>query len=201
MKLYHSKLSRSGRVLWLLEELGVPYELESLDLAKGENKSAAYRKVHPHGVVPALVDGAQTLIESGAICAYLADKYADKGLAPGLSSPARGKYYQWILYTVATMEPPILMVFMNTSRLPEGERNAAVAEAGRSQFKEVARVLTGALDGKEYLVDDRFSVADIMVGSTLVWCQFLGLLADEPVLREYVARLSQRPAFKKSNSL
>ncbi len=200
MKLYHSKLSRSARVLWLLEELGVACEVEAVDLGKGESKTAAFRKLNPHGAVPVLVDQGQTLIESGAICAHLADVYADRGLAPAPGSAARGKYYQWMFYAVATMEPPVLQVFLHTTRLPEPERNPAIAEQGRVQFREVARVLTTTLTGKSYLVDDTFSAADIMVGSTLTWCRFLGLLDDTPVLREYVERLTQRPAFQRAYS-
>lgn len=200
MKLYHSKLSRSARVLWLLEEMGVACDVEAIDLGKGESKTAAFRKLNPHAAVPVLVEDGQTLIESGAIVAHLTDMFPTSGLAPAPGTAARGKYYQWLFYTVATMEPPILQVFLHTNRLPEAERNPAIAEAGRTQFKEVARFLSAALTGKQFLVEDTFSAADIMVGSTLTWCRFLGLLDEAPVLQEYVKRLTDRPAFQRAYS-
>lgn len=198
MKLYHSKLSRSARVLWLLEEMGLACDIESIDIGKGETKTAAFRKLNPHAAVPVLVEDGQTLIESGAICAHLADAHPESGLAPAPGTAARGKYYQWLFYAVATMEPPILQVFLHTNRLPENERNPAIADGGRTQFNEVARFLSAALAGKQFLVDDTFSVADIMVGSTLTWCRFLGMLDDAPVLQDYVKRLTARPAFQRA---
>lgn len=195
MKLYHARQSRSIRPRWLLEELGVPYELVTLDMSKQEHKAPDYLKIHPHGALPALVDGDLALMESAAICAYLADKYPEKRLAPRVGSPARGPYYQWIVYTIATMEPPLIDVFMNTVRLPEAERSPAKVEAGRVAWKKVAEVLSGALQGKQYLLGNEFSTADVMVGSTLAWGQFLGLLEGFPVLQEYVGRLASRPAF------
>ncbi|MCK6555928.1 glutathione S-transferase family protein [Candidatus Binatia bacterium] len=195
MKLYHARQSRSIRPRWLLEEIGVPYELVTLDMSKQEHKAPDYLKIHPHGALPALVDGDLALIESAAICAYLADKYPEKRLAPPVGSPVRGPYYQWIVYTIATMEPPLIDVFMNTVRLPEAERSPAKVEAGRVAWKKVAEVLSGALQGKQYLLGNEFSTADVMVGSTLAWGQFLGLLEGFPVLQEYVGRLASRPAF------
>lgn len=198
MKLYHSKQTRSVRPRWLLEELGVPYDLVALDMSKQEHKSPEYLKIHPHGALPALVDGDVTLIESAAICAYLADKFPEKHLAPPVGSPARGPYYQWMVYTIGTMEPPIMDVFLNTVMLPEAERSPAKVEAGRQGWKTVAEVLSKALQGKQYLLGDQFTAADVMVGSTLAWGQFLGLLDGFPVLQEYVGRIASRPAFLKA---
>lgn len=196
MKLYHSPQSRSVRPRWLLEELGVPYELVTLDMAKKDQKSAEYMKIHPHGVVPALVDGDIVMFESAAICLYLADKYADKNLAPAVGSPERAAYYQWMVYSIATLEPPVLQVFLHTVMLPEEQRSSEIAQNAREQFKDVARVLTQALRGKEYLVGNQFSAADVMIGSTLAWSHFMGLLNDQHALEAYVKRLSARPAYQ-----
>ncbi len=198
MKLYYAPQTRAGRPRWMLEETGAPYELKQLDLSKGEHKSAEYMKIHPHGAVPALVDGDLAMFESAAICAYLADKFPDKKLAPPVGTPARGLYYQWLLYSMATLEPPVLQVFLNTVMLPEAERSAAAVEEGKKKFGEVARVLEQALTGRTYMLGEQFSAADVMIGSTLVWAQFMGLLNGHPTLEAYAARLAERPAFKRA---
>jgi len=198
--LYHSNQSRSVRPRWLLEEIGEPYELVRLDMTKGEHKTDAYRRIHPHGQVPALVDGDLTLLESAAICLHLADRFPDAKLAPPLGTPQRGRYYQWVAYTIGTLEPPILQVFANTVMLPEAQRSADAAAAGRTQFGAVAKVLSDALGTQPYLLGDAFSAADVMIGSTLAWASFMGLLDGVPTLAAYVERLSQRPAYQRSNA-
>ena len=182
----------------MLEEIGQPYEVVRLDLSAGDHKKPEYLKIHPHGRVPALVDGDLVMHESGAICAYLADKFPDKRLAPPVGTPARGLYYQWLFYCMATLEPPVLQIFLNTIMLPEEQRSAKAAEDGKQNFANVAKVISQALQGRPYLLGEKFSAADVMIGSTLVWGQFMGLLSGQPVLEEYVARLSARPAFQRA---
>ena len=200
LKLYHSPQSRSVRPRWLLEELGVPYELVKLDMQKGEHKTPAYMKVHPHGAVPALADGDLQLFESAAICAYLADKFPEKRLAPPVGTPARGLYYQWLVYAIATLEPPVIDVFMHNVMLPETERKPAVVEAARKKFADVATVLERALGTRPFLLGDQFTAADVMIGSTLGWAQMLGLLEGRDTLQQYVQRLAERPALQKAQA-
>jgi len=200
MKLYYAPRSRAARPRWMLEEIGAPYELVRLDLSKGDHKKPEYLKIHPHGAVPALSDGDVTLFESAAICAYLADKFPDRDLAPPLGNPARGVYYQWLVYSMATAEPPVLKVFLNTVMLPEAKRSAAAAEEGRAQWAEVSRVLEGALDGQSFLLGEQFSAADVMIGSITGWAGSMKLLEGFPRLKEYVARLTSRPAFRRANA-
>jgi glutathione S-transferase len=200
IKLYYSPQSRSIRPRWLLEEIGAPFDLVRIDLGKQEHKAPTYLQIHPHGVVPALVDGDMALIESGAICCYLADKFPAARLAPAVGTPERGRYYQWMFYTPATLEPPLVQVFVHTMMLPEAKRSAAAVEEGRHQFEGVAEVLTNALSGRPFLLGDQFSAADVMLGSTLVWAQMLALLGDRPVLADYVQRLASRPAFQRASA-
>lgn len=200
LKLYHSAQSRSVRPRWLLEEIGAPYELVRLDMSKQEHKSPEYKRIHPHGVVPALVDGDLALMESAAICAYLADKFPAAKLAPAVGTPERGRYYQWMVYSVATLEPPVIEIFMNTVMLPEAERSAAAVEKGRATFGEVAQVLEYNLGSRPFLLGEQFSAADVMVGSSLIWGQFLGLLKDRPVLAGYAERLAARPAYTRATA-
>jgi glutathione S-transferase len=196
MKLYFAPQTRAGRPRWMLEELGVPYELVQLDLAKGEHKKPEYMKIHPHGAVPALVDGDLALFESAAICSYLADKYPEKKLAPPVGTPARGLYYQWMHYAMATVEPPLLQTFLHTVMLPEAQRKPEVVEEARKQWQDVARVLSQALAGKTWILGEQFSAADVMIGSCLVWAGFMGMTSGFPELEAYVARCSARPALQ-----
>jgi len=200
MKLYYAPQTRAARPRWMLEEIGAPYELVRLQLSKGEHKKPEYLKVHPHGAVPAFVDGDLAMFESAAICAYLADKFPDKRLAPPVASAERGHYYQWLVYSMATMEPPVLKIFLNTRMLPEEKRSAAAVEEGRTQWAGVARVVEQALEGKSFLVADQFTAADVMVGSILGWSGFMGLLEGFPGLQSYAKRLASRPAFQRANA-
>lgn len=200
IKLYHAPRTRSIRPRWLLEEMGVPYELVRLDLGQKEHKRPEYLAIHPHGTVPALVDGNLALMESSAICLYLADKYPEKGLAPAAGTQERGLYYQWMVYAVATLEPPLIQIFQHTVVLPEAERSPKALAEGQEKFRDVARVLSEALQGKQFLLGSQFTAADVMIGSTLVWASLLGLLADQPTLQAYVQRLQERPACQKAQA-
>ena len=200
MKLYYARMTRSGRPRWMLEETGAPYELARLDLSKGEHKNPEYMKIHPHGAVPALVDGDVAMFESAAICLYLADKFPEKRLAPPVGSPERAAYYQWMVYSMATMEPPVLKIFLNTRLLPEEKRSPALVEEGKTQWQLVGRTLESALSGKEYIVGNEFSAADVMIASIAGWAKVLGLLEGFPTVGNYVAKLSKRPAFQRANA-
>src|SRR5688572_28976588 len=119
MKLYFAPRTRSVRPRWLLEELGVPYELVRLDLPKQEGRTAAHLALHPFGEVPVLVDGDVTLFEPTAICIYLADRFPEKRLAPPPGSPDRGPYLQWLLFAEVTLDPLVIEHSFNAQRPPE----------------------------------------------------------------------------------
>lgn len=198
MKLYYCPKTRATRPRWMLEEVGAPYEIVRVDLSKGEHKRPEYMKIHPHGSVPALADGDATIFESAAICAYLADKFPDEHLAPPLRSPARGAYYQWLFYAMATAEPPPLKLFLNTVVLPEEKRSAALAEEARAQWADVGRVLQRAVEGRTYLLGERFSAADVMIASIVNWAGALGLNDGFPGLAAYGARCASRAAYQRA---
>jgi glutathione S-transferase len=198
IKLHHSPFSRSRFVVWMAEEAGLPYELSVIDMMSRQHKGPEYLKVHPHGLLPALEDEGRPLFESAALCMYLADK-AGK-LAPPLGTYERGLWYQWIVWTVTTEMPPLTKVAMNTMFLPEKYRKPEVAEQGRAEWKEPARVLEAALQGKEWLVADEFSAADVMAASAAGFAQMLGLTGEYPNIEAYVARSQERPAFKRAAS-
>jgi glutathione S-transferase len=199
IKLYYLPFTRSGRVRFFLEELGVPYELVRLDAAKREHKSEAYLAIHPLGAVPGLTDGDVVLFESAAIIMYLADKFIDKGLAPPLGSPERAEYYKWIIFAMATMEPP-LQIIHDQNRLPEAERDQRTFDAARARFQETAAVAERALGDREFILGAQFSAADVVLASVAGWGKAAGLLDDKAPLTAYVRRIMSRPAAKKSRA-
>lgn len=201
LTLYHANQSRSVRPRWVLEEIGAPYDVVRLDLAAGDHKKAEYLKINPNGTVPALVDGDLALFESAAICQYLADKFPEKRLAPPVGTPARGLYYQWNHYAMAALEPPIVTIFLHTIRRPEAERNPKLVDEARAQLGPVLDVLERALAARPFILGQEFTVADVMLGSTLGWARMLGTVDDARAnLASYVTRLSTRPAFQRAGA-
>ncbi len=201
MKLYYSAQSRAVRPRWVLEEIGTPYELVRVNLSAGEQKRPEYLALNPNGSVPTLVDGDLTLYESAAICQYLADKFPDARLAPPVGTPARGLYYQWIHYAMSALEPPAVAIFMHTIQKPEAERVPSVVAEAKKQMAAVLAVLDAALAGRSYILGDQFSTADVLLGSTLVWAQMLGLIGDaHAATAAYLTRLATRPAFQRASA-
>jgi glutathione S-transferase len=199
LTLYHSAQSRSVRPRWLLEELGVPYEIVRLNLQAGDARKPEYLKINPNGAVPALVDDGVKLFESAAICEYLADKFPEKRLAPALGTPARGYYYQWIHFGMSTLEPPLITIFLHTVMKPEAERIPQLVAPAREQLRGSLAVLDQALAGRTFVVGDELTSADVVVGSTLAWAQMIGLLdASTPATAAYMGRLMGRPAFQRA---
>jgi glutathione S-transferase len=192
MKLYFAPRTRSTRPRWMLEELGVPYELVTVDLAAKENREPGYLRVHPLGQVPALVDGDVTVFESIAICMYLADRCSERGLAPPVSSPLRAPYYQWLLFCPSQIEPAIGRFSQHGGDVAETER-----EKARARFAEAAEVLTRVLARGEHMLGASFSTVDVIVGSNLNWARTVGLLDGQDVLSGYVDRVLARPAARR----
>lgn len=203
MKLYYIPTTRAVRPRWCLEELGVPYELVRPTMAKmGEPE---YRKLHPHGKVPVLIDEDVTIFESAAICTYLTDKYSEKGLAPAVETSARGYYYQWLFYASVTLESPIEQFMFNTlpdlpeKVLPKKKHSELSAEEALQWFVRVAEPVKETLKNQEFLVENRFSTADIVMGGVLLWALKLGMLRDHPCLKSYIENLMKRPAFQRAD--
>ncbi|MDC0715084.1 glutathione S-transferase family protein [Stigmatella sp. ncwal1] len=203
MKLYFAPRTRSTRARWLLEELGVPYELLKLDLARQENTTPAYRAVHPLGEVPALVDGEVTLLESLAICLYLADRFPEKLLAPRVGTPERGPYYQWMAFAEVSLEP-VVMAFYGHAQLPEEKTASAHLKEElskhRTRLDALLEVIDVGLGSREFLIGGAFTAADVVMASILHLANTLKLLDGHPHLVEYVKHHTQRPAVRKAVS-
>jgi len=192
VRVYHREhAGRPLRVVWTLEELGVPYELTvmSREEAGGEEHLAR----HPLGRVPVVeYDGAR-VFESAAICLQLADMYPEAELAPPAATPERAMLYQWVIFAPAELEPPLLEAAFRARKDPER------AAAALSRFKDAADAVAAALASSEYLVADRFTVADVLVGTTLSWTLRAGYEDSlPPSLRDYIARLTERPALQRA---
>ena len=135
IKLHYAPKTRSTRPRWLLEELGLPYDLVRINLGEKQHKSAEYMKVHPLGLVPAMeIDGVK-LIESTAMVGYLADKYPDKALAPALTSKDRASYWQWLVFATTTVEPSVITYWTHSSKLAEDKRHPDIAEEAAANFR------------------------------------------------------------------
>lgn len=194
--LYYTHRTRALRPRWLLEELQLPYRLELVDLFGGGGRNAAYRSIHPHGQVPAMEIDGTVMIESCAMCHWLSDRYADKGLAPAGDSPARMAYEQWTFYVPGTLEPPAFQILLHSLILPEKFRVPDMVPWATRSYRSLLKYLNGELGERDYIAGKAFTTADILLGSTLMWLP--RELHDRPALQDYVQRLQQRPAYQRA---
>ena len=192
-RLYYMPRTRSSRVLWLLEEIGAPYDLTEVKGAERRSKEHLLR--HPLGRVPALELGdGTTMFESAAICLQLADLNPEAGLIGPVGSTARGLAYQWVLFAVSELEGPL---FRWIRELGEG----LVDSPAHDRFADAAVAMQSALAERDWLIDDRFSVADVMCASVLQGANTRGLLEPWPALQAYVRRAEARPAYTRANAI
>ncbi len=194
--LFHMSGSRAERVRWTLDELGLDYRLENIDLFKGEGQGEAYLAIHPLGQLPALKVDDDVMIESGAIVQWLAESVPDSGLAPAPGEPARRAFDQWMYFAATSLEDPAWEMMLHGRILPPEQAVADIVPFAEQRYRRVLGVLEASLRDHEYLVAGRFSAADIMTGYILAW--FPELLAGFPALQAYLARLQQRPAYPRA---
>jgi glutathione S-transferase len=198
MKIYYAPNTRAVRIVWLFEELGLPYELQRYKLGDASMRSPDYLKVHPMGRVPVLEDGETTIFESGAIVQYVLAKYGDGRLAPEVSSPEFPAYLQWLHYAEGMIMPPVNSIVVETVLLPPERRNQANVDRAVKLLSRMLSAVDGGLDGREFLAGP-FSGADIMTGHACIVAARLGAdLADKPNVTRYVDRLNARPALKRA---
>lgn len=192
MRVFHrEEAGRPLRVIWTFEEAGAPFELSVM--SRDESHGEEHRGRHPLGRVPVLEDDAGFLFESAALCLHIGDLHPEAGLVPALGSHDRALVYQWACFAPAELEPPLFEAWSMADSDPDR------AAGARKRFDAAAGAVASALDGNEYLVGGRFSVADVMVGTALLFTTRAGIADDlAPNLKNYMGQLAQRPAFQRA---
>lgn len=198
LKLHFAPNSRASRIMWLLEELELPYELNRMDFHPKDLKSDEHRERHPLGRVPVLEDGEVSIYESGAIVEYILARHKDGGLKPSVDSSLYPEYLQWFHYCEGMVMPPVNTIVVQTVLLPPDRRDeTALSQAQRLLTKSWAPV-EEAMTGRDYLIGN-FSAADVMLGHACFMSNRLGCISDDmPNLKGYVQRIAARPAFDKA---
>jgi glutathione S-transferase len=185
---YTHPMSRGRIVRWMLEEVGQPYRTEVMGYDTGM-KSPEYLAINPMGKVPAIVHGGTVVTECAAICAYLADAFPQAGLAPPPTSHLRGPYYRWLFFAAGPIEQAVNTRTMGWQAPSERSRML-----GYGTFENVLDTLEAALSGREHLVGDTFTAADLYVGAHLAFGMGFGPIEKRPVFQAYVDHIQKRPA-------
>ena len=191
LTLYHAPNSRSGAARFLLEELGVPYELHVLNFKKNEQRAPAYLAVNPMGKVPAIRHGDALVTEQAAVLMYLADLFPQAGLAPALDDPLRGPYLRWMVYYGSCFEPAVTDKAMKREPAPP-------MMCPYGDYDTMLATVTGKLRAGDYLLGERFSAADVLWGTALTWMTMFKLVPDLPEILAYVERVKSRPAAQRA---
>lgn len=188
--LYTNPMSRGRIARWMLEEIGQPYDVEILGFGTSM-KSESYKAVNPMGKVPAIAHGKTIVTECAAICAYLADAFPDKGLAPALHQ--RADYYRWMFFAAGPVEAAVSNTALGFEVPQDRERMI-----GYGSFKDVMDTLELALRSNSYIAGDRFSAADVYVGSQIGWGLQFGTMEKRPAFEQYFGRLALRDAYQRA---
>lgn len=191
MKLYGTPPTRVLRVIWLLNELDLEYEMLPVDIMQGENRQRDFLALNPAGKVPVLVDGNLVLTESAAIQLYLADKNPQTGFSPETVED-RAQMYRWIFFLMTEIEQPLWRIARHTFVYPEEKRLPQDVDLARQECVEMAAVLERHMENREFMVGDRLSVADFNAAYTLDWANEEGMLDDTPRLKEYLKSMYAR---------
>jgi glutathione S-transferase len=187
LTLYHAPRSRSFRTLWLLEEIGAPYELKIVSIRRGDGSGAAdASNPHPLGKVPALDHDGQVIFETAAIALYLTDLFPQSGLGPKIGDTDRGAYLAWLAYYAGVFEPSLTAKFLKIQHI--------YGTFGWGPFEEVLDHLGKTLAAGPYLLGERFSAADIVFGGSMPLLISRGMVPGTDVFKSYGERITSRPA-------
>jgi glutathione S-transferase len=190
--LYHHPFTRAANAVWMLEELERPYELRYVDIMAGAHKAPEILALNPMGKLPILVDGDEVVTEGAAIALYLADRYAYGRLAPRVDDPARGTYLRWSFFAPSVIEPGAMA---KAAGWPVKE-----GQAGWGSFDAMVSAMERAVADRQYLLGDRFSMADVVFGGTVRYMLKFKMLEPRPALAAYAERLGARPALQRADA-
>src|SRR5436190_1639023 len=194
LTLYHASPSRSSIVLWMLEELGQPYDIHLLSLGKGENRAADYLAINPMGKVPALKHGDTVITEVAAICTYLADEFPKAGLATAMGTPRRGVYLKWLFFGPGCFEAAVI------DRAAPRKDEPRRAMLGYGDFETTMNVVAKAVEKGPFLMGDQFTAADVVIGSNIRWGMMFKMVPERPEFVAYAARLAARAAAQRAEA-
>jgi glutathione S-transferase len=201
LKVHFAPNSRAGRIIWLMEELELEYEVNVMPFSKEGLKSDEHRARHALGRVPVLEDGEVMIFESGAIIEYVLTRHKEGGLKPKADSLEFPYYLQWFHYCEGMVMPPMNQIVVQTILLPPERRDENVLKQAKNLLTKSLMMVNANLADKEYLIGD-FSAADLMLGHACYMSNRMGCVTDEMQhIKDYVARISARPAFKKAIEL
>jgi glutathione S-transferase len=190
--LYHHPFSRAANVVWMLEEVGVDYELRHIDIMKGAQKAPEILALNPMGKLPILVDGDTVVTESAAIGLFLADRYGYGRLAPRVDDPSRGTYLRWSFFAPSVIEPG--------SMAKAGGWAFREGQAGWGSHDAMLAAMESAIAGKDFVLGTTFSMADVVFGGTVRFMLGFKMIEPRPILSAYAERLGARPALQKADA-
>ena len=194
LTLYHASPSRSSVVLWMLEELGEPYDIKLLSLASGDNRKPDYLAVNPMGKVPALKHGDTVITEVAAICTYLADEFPSAKLNVPIGTSRRGVYLKWLFFNPGCLEPAVI------DRAAPRKEDAKRAMLGYGDFDTTMNVLAKALEKGPWLMGEQFTAADVVIGANIRWGMIFKLIPERKEFTDYAARIAARPAAQRAET-
>jgi len=194
LTLYHASPSRASIALWMLEELGEPYDIHLLSLTGGDNRKPEYLAINPMGKVPAVRHGDTVVTEVAAICTYLADEFSAAKLNVPVGNPQRGVYLKWLFFAPGCLEPAV------TDRAFPRKEEPRRSALGYGDFDTTMNVLAGAVAKGPYLMGEQFTAADVVVGSHLRWGTLFKLIPERKEFLDYVARIVARPAAQRADA-
>jgi len=193
LTLYHAPKSRSFRTLWLLEEIGTPYEIRNVSIRRGDGSGERdSSNPHPHGKVPAIIHDGTAIYETTAIALYLTDAFPDARLGPKIGEADRGAYVTWLSYYSGVFEPSLTANFLKLQHI--------YGTFGWGPFEEVVEHMTAALQKTPYFLGDRFSAVDVVFGGSLPLLMSRQILPESDIFKDYVARIAARPAFVRAQA-
>lgn len=189
---FHNPQSRGRIAHWMLEEIGVPYETKLLRFDRGEHKAPQFLALNPMGKIPTIKHRDTVVTEAAAICTYLADAFPAAQLAPPVDSPQRGTYYRWLFFGAGCIEPALVDRLF---KRPPVDRPGAL---GYGSYEDTLNALEKALAPGPFLLGERFSAADVYIASEITWGMLSKSLEPRASFQQYVARCSERPAYKRA---